>query len=329
MATIGNNNLTLADQAKRLDPNGQVASIAEMLAEEFGVLNDIPVIEGNLETGHRHTIRTGLPTVGYRQINDGIDPSKSRTAQMDETAALLEGFSEVDKELLRLGGNEKAIRFTEDTAFLEAMRQQFADTLFYGDVALTPGKHTGLAPRYNSLSAANGENILDAGGTGSDNMSIWLVNWAPNKIFGFFPKGTSAGLEFHDHGTQINTLSNGKKLAVMNSQYIWRFGLAVKDWQYGVRIANIDVSDLTKDASAGADLIDLMVQGLVQIKSLEGGNPVWMVNRTAESFIRRQEKNDSNVRLTMDGAAGRPTLSFGEVPVRRVDALTLTEAQIT
>ena len=62
MSTIGTK-LTLADWAKRVDPDGKTSAIVEMLNETNEILDDMIWAEGNLPTGHRTTIRTDLPSV--------------------------------------------------------------------------------------------------------------------------------------------------------------------------------------------------------------------------------------------------------------------------
>ena len=76
MATIGNNVLTLTDWAKRNDPKGKTPMIVEILSQTNMALEDMPFKEGNLPTGEQVTIRTGLPTSFYRQINQGVPKSK-------------------------------------------------------------------------------------------------------------------------------------------------------------------------------------------------------------------------------------------------------------
>ena len=330
MATIGNGNLTLADWAKRVDPKGQIDVIVEMLSEQNEIIDDMVVIEGNLPTGHRSSVRTGLPTVAFRKMNAGVIPSKSRTVQVDNTAGTLEGFSTVDRRIADLGGQRAAFRMTEDTAFMESMNQTFADTLFFGDTDIDPEKFLGFAPRFNSLSDENADNIIDAGGTGSDNTSIWLIIWSDSKVHGFFPNGSKAGMSFEDMGEDIATDSAGGEFVILRSHYMWDFGLNVKDWRFVVRIANIDVSDLNKGATgSSADIIDLMTQALEIPPSLQGGRPVFYVNRTIRSVLRRQISNKATVNLLMDTAGAKHVMSFDSVPVRRVDQLLNTEAQIT
>ena len=123
-------NLTLADWAKRSDPDGRVPIVAELLSQTNEILDDCVFKEGNLPTGERVIIRTGLPSVYFRALNQGIPGSKSTTAQVDEACAILEARSEVDKDLAMLNGNTAQFRLSEDTAFLEAMNQTQAETMF-------------------------------------------------------------------------------------------------------------------------------------------------------------------------------------------------------
>ena len=225
MATLSNNSLTLADWAKRVDPDGRVPIVAELLSQSNEILEDCVFKEGNLPTGERVVIRTGLPTVYWRALNQGIPSSKSTTAQVDEACGILEARSEVDKDLAMLNGNTAQFRLSEDTAFLEAMNQTQATTLFYGNPATDPKQFLGLAARYSSLSASNAQNILSAGGAGSDNTSIYLVVWGDNTVYCPFPKGSKAGLIHEDLGEQTVYNSDGTRLQAYATRYQWKLSL--------------------------------------------------------------------------------------------------------
>src|ERR1700744_2070074 len=165
---VGSNVLTLIDFGTRLDPDGKVSAIIEMLAQKNEIIQDVHWEEGNLPTGHRITQRTGLPTAMARSINQGITPSKSTTAQVDEAVAYIEAFSEVDAKLVELNGEEAAFRMSEADAFLESMNQGFANILMYGDPTAAPAVFRGFAPRYNKISGgAFAQNLLSGGGSGS------------------------------------------------------------------------------------------------------------------------------------------------------------------
>lgn len=335
MTTLATNQLTLLDVSKRLDPNGQAATIAELLAQDNEILMDIPWIEGNLPTGHRVTVRTGMPTLAWRKLNAGVAQSKSTTAQIDEACGMLEGFGQVDIDLAMLNGNTAAFRLQENAAFIEQMNQEMATTLFYGDTAVNPERFLGLSPRFDDVpttsgGAANKVNVIDAGGSSTDNMSIWLIGWGPNTVHGIYPKGSDAGLIHEDLGKQLVLDGSNNKYLAWCDRYQWKCGMALRDWRYVVRIANIPLSTLTKTGSTGADLTDLMTRALEKIHSLSGVTPRFYVNRTIRSFLRRQIVNKvASSTLTMADLAGKPTMMFGEVPVRRTDALLETEARVT
>jgi len=331
MATLEIANPTLLDLARMKDPDGKIADIIELLNQTNEILDDMSWIEGNLETGHRTTVRTGLPKPTWRMLYGGVQPTHSTTAQIQESTGMLEAYAEVDKALADLNGNTAAFRLQEDRAHLEGMNQEVASALFYGNADKEPQKFTGFAPRFNDLSAENADNIIDAGGTGTANTSIWLVVWGPQTAFGLVPKNSKAGFQAKDLGevTIENVDGNGGRMQAYRTHYRWDVGLCVRDWRYVVRIANIDKTTLTKDASAGADLIDLMTQALEIPPNLSLGRPVFYMNRSLRTMLRRQIVSKvAPSTLTMDEVAGRRVVAFDGVPVRRVDALAVDEAQV-
>lgn len=330
MAVVGVDALTLSDLAQRLDPNHQVAKIIEILNKKDGIVQDVPWVEGNLGTGHKVTIRTGLPTAAWRILNYGVPKSKSRTAQVIDTTGMLEVYSEVDKDLASLYDNRAAFLLSESKAFIEGMTQQFSETLFYGNTNTNPERFLGLSTRYSSLSAENGANIISGAGSGSDNTSIWLIAWSGDTINGIYPKGSQAGLKMQDLGQHTVLDAVGNQYEAYRAHFQWKPGLTLKDWRYVVRIANIDVSDLTKDGSgSSADVIDLMAQALEQIQDTNTGNLNFYCNRTVKSFLRRQISNKSNVNLLMDTAGGKHVMTFDGVPVKLCETLLSTEATVS
>jgi len=330
MAVLSTTNPTLADVAKRYDADGKIDTIVELLSETNEVLEDMTFLEGNLPTGHKTTVRSGLPSSTWRKLNYGVQPSKSTTVQITDTAGMLEAYAEVDKALADLNGNTASFRLSEDRAFLESMNQTMASTLFYGDTGTDPEKFMGLGPRYNSLSAESGDNIIVGGGSGSDNTSIWLVCWGPNTCHGIYPKGSQAGLKHQDLGEVTLEDAASGKYQGYRTHYKWDIGMSLRDWRYVVRIPNIDVSDLTKDASgSSAALVDLMVQAVEKLPNVNLGRAVFYGNRTISSILRRQITNTSNVRLSMDEVAGKRVMSFDGIPFRRNDAILNTEATIS
>lgn len=332
MSVLATTHPTLLDVAKRLDPDGKIDAIVEMLAQTNEVLDDAVFIEGNLPTGHKTTIRTGLPQPTWRKLYGGVQPTKSRTAQVTDTAGMMEAYAEVDKALADLNGNTAEFRLSEDRAHIEGMSQDLASSIFYADESITPEKFTGLAPRFSSLSAENGQNIdaSAADGSNATNTSIWFVGWGPNSVFMTYPKGSQGGIQVSDKGqvTIENVDGNGGRMEAYRTHYRQDAGLVLKDWRYVYRI-QVDFDALTKDAATGADLIDLMTSATSYIPSLSGIRGVWYVSRRVHSYLRRQMVNKvKNSTLMMDDVAGRKVMTFDGFPVRRVDALLHTEAKV-
>jgi hypothetical protein len=330
MATLSANNPTLIDVASRLDPTMNIDKIVELLAATNPVLNDMTFMEGNLPTGHKTTVRTGLPGVTWRKLYGGVQPSKSRTAQVTDSCGMLEAYAEVDKALADLNGNAAAFRLSEDKAFIEAMSQEMASTLFYGNETTEPEAFTGFAPRFNSLSAQNGDNIVNASGSSTDNTSIWLVVWGPNTCHGIYPKGSTGGVQMRDLGevTVENVDGASGRAQMYRSHYRWDCGLTVRDWRYIVRIANIDVSDLNTIANT-KNLVQWMIQAAERIPSFGAGRAAFYCNRTIREKLRLGilEKVASN--LTFETVAGKRVMTFDEIPVMRTDALLNTEAVVS
>jgi hypothetical protein len=329
MTALAANNPTLLDVAKRLDPDGKIASIVEILNSTNPVLDDLSMVEGNLPTGHRTTIRTGLPSPTWRKLYGGVQPTKSTTVQVTDSAGMLEAYAEVDKALADLNGNTAAFRLSEDAAHIEGMGQEMASTLFYGNEGTEPEAFTGLAPRYNSLSAQNADNIIDAGGSGSDNTSIWLCVWGNQTGHGIYPKGSLGGLQMTDKGqvTVENVDGNGGRMEAYRTHYRWDCGLTIRDWRYFVRIANVDVSDLDTIANT-KNIINWMIQASERIPELGKGRAAFYMNRRLREKLRLGILEKVSTNLTWETVAGERVMTFDDIPVRRTDALVNTESRV-
>jgi len=167
MATLGATALTYADWAKRLDDNYKIASIVELLSQTNEILDDMLVMEGNLPTGHKTTVRTGLPSATWRLLNYGVPNGKSTTAQIVDSCGNLETYAVIDKDIADLNGNTPEFRLSEVKAFLEGMSQQVATTVIYGNTQTNPERFMGLAPRFNTVTTTAAQtafNVIDAGG---------------------------------------------------------------------------------------------------------------------------------------------------------------------
>ena len=334
MATIGDK-LNLVDLVNRLDPDQKVAPIAEILNETNEILDDMIWKEGNLLTGHRYTLRAGIPSPTWRKINQGVIPSKSITEQEDAACAMLEAYSECDKELADLNGNTAAFRASEAAGHIEGMSQAFADTMFYGNVNTSPEQFKGIANYYNLASTTKtniGYNVIKGGGSGDDNTSLYLVGWGPRTVFGIYPKGSQAGLKFEDKGqVTLGDETNGYHEGY-RSHFQWKCGIAIPDWRYVVRIANIDVSALATFGSGSdtsAALIRLMVQAYYKVPHIGACKPVWYCNGTVKQWLDIMAMEKTNVRLGISEYDGKEITSFRNIPIKKCDAILDSETLVS
>jgi hypothetical protein len=341
MAVLGNSVVTLVDVAKRLDPDGKIARIAELLNQTNDVLDDITWMEGNLPTGNRTTIRAGLPGVAFRALNEGVPRSKSDVSQFDEGAAMLEGFSEVDRKEAILSGDVAGFRLSEAQSFMEAMNQAFTTCLIYGNASATPKQFNGLATRYNAISAnstTTGQQIIDCGGTGTDNYSIYLVVWDPQKITGIYPKGTKAGL-FHEDASDVT--GGQRRLPARHGslrrerqplhglprplRVELRFvpqGLPLRGPRGEHRPFGPHQHDRDRRRPAGH------LHPACRACAEPNGKAAFYAPRVVTSMLRRQLVNKKNGFLSWDEIGGRKVLNFDGIPIRRVDAMNVNEARV-
>jgi hypothetical protein len=345
-ATIGSTALTYADWARRIDDDYHIASIIEILSQTNEILDDMLVVEGNLPTGHKTTVRTGIPQATWRLLNTGVPNAKSTTGQIVDTCGNLETYSVVDKDIADLNGNTAEFRLSESRAFLQGMSQQVAGTLIYGNQGVNPERFTGLAPRYSTKNTAvsqTANNVLDGGGTSNTNTSIWIVVWGGDTWHGMFPKGKMTGLQHIDMGEWPVSDPSGNTYQAYREHYKWEIGLVGRDWRFVVRIANIDVTQLT--GVSAANLLNLLVRGLYRLPTAPSmttaiqtsdtpevrgdmGRTVIYCNRVIRTYLDLQAMNKTNVLLQLSEFDGKVVTTFRGIPVRTVDQINNNEAQI-
>lgn len=337
MATLGTTYLNLIDQMKKGE-NGMY-EIVEALHNLSPFMRDANVITCNQGTKHKHAIRTGLPSVSWGALYQGIPQSKSGLTEVEDTTGFVEGLSGVDKRLVELYGDKaRTMRMSEGRSFLEAIAQEVESSIWYSDVNVNGKKFHGLSPRYNSLSNPC---VVSGGGSGSDNMSIWMVTHGDGQTSVLTPENIPAGITQEDCGEQRVTDASGNPYYVLEEKFTQHVGIAVKDWRYTGRICNIDVSDaLAGSVNLYALLRSLYykLQGRRHYKFDSDGMPsqgrtVLYMNRTALEVLdmlgTNEGASDSFVRLTPMQLMGEEVMSWRNIPIRETDALLTTEAAIS
>lgn len=338
--------LNLMDWAKRLDPNGSTADVINLLSQDNELLDDMMFVQSNGPTSHRTTVITGEPTVGFRTLNSGVNPSKSTTDQIDEPMGIIETYSEIDKDLCELNGNTAAFRLSETQPFLSAINKLAAQTLLYGDAGVNPDRFNGINTRYAVGTNVGYQNSMinaaatTGAGSGSVYSSILLVVWGQNTVHGIFPPGSNAGITQEDKGVvtvETATGIGGGRMEAYRTRWQWKLGLAVRDHRYIVRLANVNTGTGTGglQSTTPQNIITAMSRMLDRVPSFGMGKPVLYMNRTTYSYLRLQALSASNYAVTVNpaldqfGNPQRGMMQFSGIPIRRLDQMTATEAEVT
>lgn len=328
MAVVGSLVQNLTDIAKGMPQNSGDRRVIEILNQQNEMLEDILWMQCNDGESHKSVVRTGLPFGTWRMLYQGVQPSKTTKAQIRDTCGMLENYSEPDKALIDLAPDAAGMRLSEARGIMEGMNQQVQQAFMYGNQVVVPQMFTGFSPRYNNRSAGTGQNIIDGGGTGADNTSIWYVVWGEDTAFGIYPRGIPGGVQHRDLGEDTIQLSDGSRYQAYRDHFRWACGLVIRDWRYCVRIANIDVSDLTSDVNKLKALISLMIQASEMIRSNDKGRAAWYMTRNTASKLRQAILEKVGLNLTWETVEGKKVMMFDGIPVRRVEQLLNTEALV-
>ncbi len=330
MTTLGSGYLTLADKFKRTENGKTAAEIIEMMTDTNEVLHDANALQCNDGTSHITTIRTGLPSAVFRTLYGYVPTSKSTTEQVKDTTGMLETYSIIDVDLVEKSENPKAFRLSESSAFIEAMNQKLQETIFYGSIKENAAAFDGLSVRYSKKSADEkkiGSNIIDAGGSGSDNTSVWFVTWGDLHTSLLYPQGSNAGIQHKDDGILTETSSTGGKRKVYQDHYKMDVGLSVRDWRSTCRIANIDVSDLA--TANAADIEALLNKAYYKIRRFaKTGKTCIYCNTTVLMYFEAQLRSKTNVNFTIKEYLNEDVLHYKNIPIRECEQISCSEAAV-
>lgn len=329
MATLGGDRITWKDYASQQDPDGKAARIIDIIAEQNDILDDMHVVKGNKEYGLQTTQLATDPTVTIRGINEGATGTKGTFKQIQAQAALFTALGQVDKELVEAAEDQAGFRANSNKPFIGAMGKKLADELFYGATANDAQSFNGLTYFYSSTTAADyGDYVFKAGGSDTDNRSLWLIDWGEDSVCGFYPKNTEVGLTHKDYGEDLVTLDDGSYWPAYRDLWEWRAGIAVRNYKKVVRLGNIDASSLLTIGSGSdtsPDLLMLMIDMIESIPNISS-NAKFYCGRKVRTAFAKQAINKTNAFLTMEEINNKKIVpSYLGVPIRLCEALDVDE----
>lgn len=337
MAVLATTVASYADVLKRLDSSGKLGKILEILNKHNPVTKDMLAMECNDGTGHKTTVRTGIPQATWRILNYGVPNVKSRTAAVRDSTGMLEIYGEIDKALADMSGDPRKYRTSESVAVMEGMGNQVAETIWYGNQLVNPERFTGLAPRYSTgvlADADSGQNVFNGAGIDpTSNTSIWLVTWGEDATHMLYPKGSVGGLQHRDLGEVTLVDENNNKYQGYRDHYKWDLGLTVRDWRKNARIANIDTDQLN-DVTYVKTLLKMMISANEQLpiigedENASGGVRKFYMPKSVRSALRFAILDKVANNLTFETVAGKRVMRFDETIIEREDSILTTEAVV-
>lgn len=331
MTTLTSQYLTLLDRTKQTDGKGNIEStIIELLNMSNPVYQDAYAKECNDGSSNKTTVRTSLPEAEFRDFYGYITPSKSGTRQIVDKTGSLNALSVIDADLLEKSKNPEQFRLNEGLAFMEGMTQTFQRNFFYGNANTNPAGFDGLSVRYSKLSNDDtkvGFNVINGGGTGAVNTSIWFVTFGDLHTSLLYPEGSQAGIKF-TKGSQREweTNKDGAKRPIYQDHYQHDVGVCVRDWRSTARIANIDIEELKK---GNVKLDDLMLEAYYHTEEFaQTGKTFIYANREVCMALHKLAKDKANVHLDIEQYAGKRITTFLGVPIRQCRTILNTEAKV-
>lgn len=320
--------VTLYDMAARLGKNGDLAGqkIVELQSKANDIWRALPIKEANDGSSEKAVLRAALPEVAWRIINKGTKPTKSASKQVSFSCGGVEAYADIDERLVNLSSDPNTWRMSENFAHQEAMSQKMTETIFYGDEKINPAGFTGFGAYFYSKQNQEkiySDQIINAGGTGDNLTSLWIVTMGYDTVYGIHPKGVPAGYKHEDMGRVQMTDKDGGIYYGYRSKYNWDMGLAVRDPRYVVRLANIDTTNFDN-----AEFARLMIKAYNQIHNPDHGPTYIFCNRQVQTYLSIMASEKDNVNLRFDEWAGKKVTHFWTSPILLNDSILNTESKI-
>jgi len=308
---------------------GSEKTLINLLSQSNGLMDRLPFKQGNQDTGDKFRVVVGLPGVTYRSINEGVVPTRGTRNVVTEHCSLFESVSEIDKELVDIAPDKTIYRLEESAAHIESMGNSVAAEMWYGSRAADARGLFGLSERYSNPTGIMADYIIDGGGTGTDNTTIWFVGLGDRGFHAVYPKNTKMGLEHNASGViDLTDPENGGTYQGYRDRFKMRIGGALKDYRQCVAIRNIDVNDLKTYGGASdtaAKLYNLMISASNRLHNPNSVNVAIFMNRTIKEAWEIQLADKTNLALTFDAATGKIATAFRGWPIVIDDNLLITE----
>jgi hypothetical protein len=333
MATISlvNKALPLNEIANRLDRDGSLGELAFTMMEKNQLLEVLPFKTASAETHHDFSKVVSVPTGTWTKRDKGVNLEHGGTRPAKEYMGTIESYSQVDVRNFR--GVERSaaagLRLQEDKLFMTGLTQSVSHEIIYGNLGEDPNSLDGIFAR-GAYNITGGPQVIDAGGTGSDLMSILIMELGDDTMYGIYPNGTKAGIETEDKGEEPKYDSDGKRYDVLTTHFIWDLGFVVKDDRAIVRIANLEDAVINDSGDNGGLSDDLILDALAQLPNMGEKSSYIFLNRRSLRNLQKVAKDRVNVTYDPTNPFGRKWIrDYMGTPIKMEEQLVLTESVIS
>lgn len=333
------NKYTIQDAMARVTKMGELLDLADVVSKATGVMKVIPFFPTNQSFDHLTARRTDQGTPTARIANEGAQEIKASSEQVIDIPVHFENVIKPDPLFLKKFNTPEAWKAEEVRAIFQAYAEVYTDQIISGDSQDDPGREIdGLAKRLGSLPADENDvtdryhTVRSAGGAGADNTSIYVLGLGKMGCYGLYEKNGKAGFQMRQLPEQLIPLGSGD-IVCSPISVSWDVGFCATNYRMMGRLANIDYSDLSDDASTGTNLMNELTRLINSTKVHTGGvTPILLANESIITFFENQRRNfggngvnDPNSDIGKMGAL----TTFKGIPFIQTDAIGVAESVVS
>ena len=345
MAELGlDTRYNLIDNLK-LVQDGKFVPWAETLTEDNPFLFDLAIMPANGILSNQGSRETSLPTPQIINVGAGHKSSTVRWDTYKDNISIFVDRADIPKHVLDLQPDKAAFVSKVNNRHMEGFGQGVTNHMIYGTSVATPEKFDGLGVRYDVPDATDPTNpssssadafVFDAGATGSNTMSMFLVQHGIDKIKGITPiNDPMMGIEKVDKGLvyqktnstyaapDTSGANQNAEREVQRTEFEWKIGLEVVDMRAVARIRNIGTTLANLDAS----FLQLVFQAEEEV--FKGSEQIFAyIPKRMMTFLKVMAEAKQNVTYDSNNIYGIPLFRIGAILLRPMDALNITETAV-
>ncbi len=317
----------------KLVQDGKFNPWAEVLTENNPLVMDMALLPANGILSNQGTRETSLPTPQIIKVGDGHDSSTVRWDNFTENISIFKDRAAIPEDTYDLQPQKEAFRAKVEDRHMEGMGQGVTNHFIYGTSVATPEKFDGLDVRYSVPDATDPTNpssssadyaVFDAGGTGADTMSVFLIQHGIDKIHGITPiNDPMMGIKKTDEGKVYANAENSKERLEYRTEFQWKIGLNIVDIRSVARVRNIESAVANLDAS----FIQLIFQAEEEI--FRGSEQIFAYcPKRMMTFFKIMAEAKQNVTYDTNNIYGIPLYRIGAILLRPMDAMSITETAV-